>query len=163
MRMTLGPDFCRDMHRVEEPAVDQLLRTAFGGEDEVKLVHRLRKSGAMVGEMVLPFSGTIGGYAALSRLAAPRGWIALGPVAVAPELQKRGNGKRMVGLISEWARITKTPVIVVGAVPFYARAGFSKAAASALDTPYPNAHTLLAGVTGVPLEKVIYPKAFAGV
>lgn len=158
--MVIGPDYCRDMHAVEEPAVDALLRDAFGREDEVRLVHALRKSGKMVGEMVLPWEGGVAGYAALSQLTAPKGWIALGPVAIADHLRGRRHGKRMLGLISEWARITKTPMVVVGPRAFFEKGGFSHTNAQGLDTPFPLEDTLIAGVDGQPMERVIYPKAF---
>lgn len=158
--MVVGPDYCRDMRAAEEPAVDALLRAAFEGEDEVRLVHALRKSGKMMGEMVLPWDGGVGGYAAMSQLTAPQGWLALAPVAIAKDLRGRRNGKRMVGLITEWAKITKTPMVVVGPRAFYEKAGFSHANAQGLDTPYPLEHTLIAGVEGMPLETVVYPAAF---
>ncbi|SEV94211.1 putative acetyltransferase [Cognatiyoonia koreensis] len=158
--MVVGPDFCRDMRAVEEPAVDALLRAAFGGEAEVRLVHALRKSGKMMGEMVLPYEGGVVGYAALSQLTAPKGWLALAPVAIADHMRGRRNGQRMVGLITEWARITQTPIVVVGPVQFYERAGFSRANAQGLETPYPLERTLIAGVEGIPVERLIYPNAF---
>lgn len=158
--MALGPDFCRDMAPAEEPAVDALLRAAFEGDAEARLVHALRKSGQMIGEMVLPLAGGVIGYAGLVQLTAPRGWIALAPVAVAAPYRKHGYGKRMVGLISEWAKITKTPVVVVGARDFYEKAGFSHKQAQGLISPYPVEHTLIAGVEGIPVERLTYPKAF---
>ena len=158
--MALGPDFCRDMARAEEPEVDALLRAAFEGDAEVRLVHALRKAGQMVGEMVLPWDGGVIGYAGLVQMTAPQGWIALAPVAVDARHRNRGYGKRMVGLISEWARITRTPIVVVGQRNFYERAGFSHAQAQALSTPYGAENTLIAGVDGAPMEELIYPKAF---
>ena len=161
--MAIGPDFCRDMRRVEEPAVDALLRDAFGGDAEVRLVADLRKAGKMMGEMVLPYEGGIVGYAGLVQMSAPRGWLALASVAIAPALQGRRHGVRMVGLISEWARITQTPLVVVGPRAFYEKAGFLHANAQGLETPYPLADTLIAGVTDTPYETLIYPKAFKDV
>lgn len=158
--MVIGADYCRDMRAVEEPAVDALLRETFGGDKEIKRVHALRKSGQMMGEMVLPWEGGVAGYAALSQMTEPKGWIALGPVVVAGHLRGRRNGKRMVGLISEWAKITKTPMVVVGPRLFFEKAGFSHTNAQGLDTPFPLEDTLIAGVEGQPMERLIYPKAF---
>lgn len=161
--MVIGPDFCRDMRRVEEPGVDALLRAAFGGEDEVRLVRALRKSGKMAGEMVLPYEGGVAGYAALSQLTAPKGWLALAPVAIAQHMRGRRHGVRMVGLIAEWARITATPLVVVGPRGFYEKAGFSHAKAQGLETPYPLEATMIAGIEGAPYERLIYPAAFTNV
>jgi len=159
--MVIGPDFCRDMRAVEAPAVDALLRDAFGGEDEVRLVRDLRKAGKMMGEMVLPYEGGVVGYAGLCQLTAPKGWLALAPVAIAASMRGRRHGQRMVGLITEWAKITKTPLVVVGARGFYERAGFSHANAQGLETPFPLEHTMIAGIDGTPYERLVYPKAFS--
>lgn len=148
------------MRAVEEPAVDALLRNAFGGDKEVHLVRALRKSGKMMGEMVLPWEGGVAGYAALSQFTAPKGWIALGPVVIADHLRGRRHGKRMVGLITEWAKITDTPLVAVGPRAFYESAGFSHANAQGLQTPFSLDQTLIAGIEGMPLEQLIYPKAF---
>ncbi len=159
--MVRGPDFCREMRRGEEASVDALLRLAFGGDDEVRLVRALRKSREIAGEMVLPFDGEIVGYYALSTLVKPKGWLCLAPVAVHPDLQRRRNGQRMLGLLTEWARIAGTYVVVLGQPEFYTRCGFSKSRAANLSSPYPITRTLLAGPgDDVPEEKLIYPKAF---
>lgn len=158
--MVIGPDFCRDMRNTEAPAVDALLREAFGGDAEVRLVHALRKSGKMMGEMVLPYEGGVVGYAALSQMTAPKGWLALAPVAIAQDMRGRRHGVRMIGLITEWARITQTPLVVVGPRGFYEKAGFSHAHAQGLETPYPQDDTMIAGIDGIPYERLVYPKAF---
>jgi putative acetyltransferase len=158
--MGTGVDYVRDMRPGEAPAVSALLRAAFGGEEEVALVRALRQSQALMGEMVMPLDGGVAGYAGLVWMVAPRGWIALAPVAIAPAMQRRGNGKRMVELITAWARISQTPVVVLGAPGFYESAGFSRAAARGLQTPFSAEHTMLAGVDGAPFETLIYPAPF---
>jgi len=156
-------NFQREMKRGEEAEVEALLRAAFGGEDEAKLVRQLRKSGAMAGEMVVPDADGIIGYYALSKMVAPKGWLALAPVAVAPEHQGRGVGRRMVGMCAEWARIARAHVVVLGDVRFYERAGFSHARAAQLRAPYPVEHLALAGPEGdAPEVELVYAKAFGG-
>lgn len=162
--MVSGPDFCREMRRGEEAAVDALLRLAFDGEDEVRLIHALRQGREIAGEMVLPSSRTgIAGYYALSRFVQPKGWLCLAPVAIHPDLQRQRNGRRMIGMLTEWARITGTYAVVLGQPVFYEKCGFNVARASALTSPYPLSHTLLAGPgDDAPKETLIYPKAFDG-
>lgn len=156
------PDFARDLRPGEEGAVDDLLRTAFGGADEAELVHKLREDRAIAGETVLPMADRIVGYYALSYLIQPKGWLALAPVAIHPDMQRRGHGRRMLGILTEWARLTTTPVVVLGEPDFYQKAGFSGAMAARLQPPYPISHTLLAGVAGPPpAETLVYPHAFA--
>ncbi|SEQ68675.1 GNAT family N-acetyltransferase [Thalassovita taeanensis] len=159
--MVNGPDFVRELRRGEEAQVDRLLQLAFGGQDEVKLVRQLRKSKAIAGESVLAWSGEIVGYFALSRMIAPKRWLCLAPVAVHPDWQGKRHGLRMLGLLSEWARLSGTYVVVLGEPGFYERAGFSAARAARLRAPYPVEHLLLAGPgTDAPEVELIYPKAF---
>jgi putative acetyltransferase len=150
------------MHRGEEVAVEALLRAAFDGEAEAKLVDALRRSGAMAGEMVLPDrSGGVAGYYALSAMQAPKGWLCLAPVAVHPEWQGQGHGRRMIGQLSAWARAARQYVVVLGEVAFYERAGFDHARAARLQGPYPVKHMSLAGPgDDAPSCELIYPRAF---
>lgn len=157
------PSFARDLRRVEEPLVDDLIADAFGRTDEVKLVHKLRKSGLIAGEQVMPMGDRIVGFYALSYMVKPKGWLCLAPVAIASDVQRRGYGKRMMGMLIEWARLTCTPVVVLGPQEFYTKVGFSGDAATKLRSPYPAEHLAVAGVTGVPDQELIYPAAFSGV
>ncbi|WP_303396727.1 GNAT family N-acetyltransferase [Yoonia sp. 1_MG-2023] len=154
------PDFARDMKRGEEPAVDALLDQAFANTAESRLVGKLRKSRAIAGETVLPMDGQIIGYYALSYMVKPKGWLCLAPVAIHPDVQNRGYGKRMLGVLTEWARLTKTPVVVLGEPNFYQRAGFSSDYAKNMTSPYPIKNTLIAGVDHAPKQSLAYPAAF---
>lgn len=152
------------MNPGEEQAVERLLQRAFEGSDEAQLVRKLRKSRQIAGEMVVPGEGGIVGYYALSRMVEPKGWLALAPVAVDPEWQGRGIGRRMVGMAAEWARLSKTTIVVLGAVPFYERAGFSAARAAKLISAYPVEHLLLAGPgEDAPERALVYPSTFDGI
>ena len=153
--------FVREMQRGEEPAVEALLTRAFDGSEEARLVEALRRAGAMAGEMVVPGEDGPVGYYALSWMEAPKGWLCLAPVAVDPARQGQGIGRRMIGQLSEWARLSQQVIVVLGDVPFYERAGFSQARAARLNSPYPVEHTLLAGPgEDVPEARLIYPRAF---
>lgn len=157
------PEFARDLERGEEMQVDDLLRAAFGGTEEVALVAKLRKARLIAGEQVMPMGGRIVGYYALSYLVKPRGWLCLAPVAIAPDVQRCGYGKRMIGMLTEWARLTQTPVVVLGAPAFYEKAGFSRESAAALTSPFPVDLTMVCGLAGAPEQELIYPPAFGGV
>ena len=141
--------------------MDDLLALAFKGQDEVRLVHRLRKDRAIAGEMVISADNRIVAYAGLSQMIQPKGWLCLAPVAVHPDWQGRHIGSRMVGMITEWARLSKKTIVVLGEPGFYARNGFSSERAAQLTSPYPISHTLLAGPgETAPTETLVYPKAF---
>jgi len=159
--MAVFPGFTRPMRPGEEDAVAALLRAAFGGEEEARLVAALRREGAIAGERVLPMGREMIGYYVLSAMRAPEGWLCLAPVAIAPEHQRRGHGRRMVGQLAEWARLSGQYVVVLGEVAFYARAGFRADRAARLTSPFPVAHMLLAGPgKEAPEAGLIYPRAF---
>ena len=162
MNTPIFPSFTRPMRADETAQVDALLREAFGGPEEAELVVKLRKAGIMAGEMVLPLGDEVIGYYALSQMAAPKGWLCLAPVAIAPEWQCKNHGKRLISQLVAWAQSTKQPVVVLGQVAFYEAAGFSQAAASKLQSPYPIENTMLAGHAGTPEAQLVYPKAFDG-
>ena len=89
-------DFVRPMQPGEDAAVEALLKAGFEGDAEARLVQALRKAGDMAGEMVLPMGDKIIGYYALSTMRAPASWLALAPVAIHPDHQGRGHGRRAV-------------------------------------------------------------------
>jgi len=162
--MATRPDFMRELKRGEEDEVSALLTAAFGQKDEAKLVDNLRKSRAIAGEMVLPSSEGIVGYAALSNMISPKGWLCLAPVAIRPDWQRKKHGKRMIGQLVAWAEAAGQTLVVLGQPAFYEAAGFSSAAAQNLKTPYDAAFTLLAAsAEGAPQETLIYPPAFGGI
>jgi len=152
------------MRRGEEEAVDALLKLVFPGSQEADLVHKLRKGRVMAGENVLGHEDRIIGYFALSRMIAPKGWLCLAPMAIHPDWQGKRHGQRMMGLLTEWARISRHYVVVLGPVAFYQSGGFSQARAARLVSPYPGENTLLTGPgTDAPQKTLKYPKAFVGV
>lgn len=155
-------DFMREMRRGEDAEIERVLNAAFPSDAEARLVKALRKSRAIAGESVVNDGDRIVGYLALSSFKAPKGWLCLAPVAVDPEYQGQGIGKRMCGMLSEWARLSGQYIVVLGETGFYERAGFSNARAARLKSPYPIEHTLLAGPgEGAPEKELIYPAAFS--
>jgi putative acetyltransferase len=141
----MPPSFQRPMNPGEEAAVERLLQRAFKGSSEAQLVRKLRKSRQIAGEMVVPGEGGIVGYYALSKMVEPKGWLALAPVAIDPEWQGRGIGKRMVGMAAEWARLSQTMI----------------GRAAKLISAYPVDHLLLAGPGGhAPEKALVYPSSF---
>jgi len=157
--MATRPDFMRELKRGEEDEVFALLTAAFGQKDEAKLVDDLRKTRAIAGEMVLPSSEGIVGYAALSTMVSPKGWLCLAPVAIRPDLQRHGHGRRLVGMISQWSVVSGNSLVVLGDPAFYTRCGFAPIPAG-FTSPYPQDHTLIAGPTKTKTPALIYPKAF---
>lgn len=158
------PDHMRAARPTDHAAIDALLRAAFPTGAEARLVHDLRASGEMELELVLPDETGLAGYLALSRMVKPAGWLALAPLAIAPDWQGRGLGQRLTKAALKLTAIKGQTVVVLGAPAFYGRCGFSLARASRLTSPYPLDHSLLARAgDDSPVETLHYPAAFAGV
>lgn len=158
------PDHMRAARASDHAAVDILLRAAFPGPDEAALVQALRAKGEIDMELVLPDETGVAGYLALSRMAAPMGWVCLAPVAIAPAWQGRGLGQRLVKAALKLTQIKGQSVVVLGDPVFYTRCGFSRPRAARLSTPYSADHTLIARPgDDIPEDTLRYPSAFDGV
>lgn len=173
-----------EMRPEDADAVDALLRAAFPGPEEARLVRDLRTDGVMFSEQVIRWQGRIAAYAGTSRMVAPDGWFALAPVAVLPDWQGGVLGRDRPGMREHFhlgTRIVQgaarafvdkpvrgvterglTPTLVVlGKPAFYARCGFSLERAARLISPYPVDHTLIARPgSDRPEATLVYPAAF---
>ena len=162
--------------RVESPtsAPERLVirainEAAFGGSEEADLVDKLRGDLALI-SLVAECELGIVGHILFSRI-----WIktpsklvpavALAPVAVLPEHQRKGIGQRLILhglelLKNEGEQI----VVVVGDPDYYSRFGFSSAKATPLESPFPReafmALELVEGALKGVHGAVIYPPAF---
>jgi putative acetyltransferase len=160
--------------RAESPAdaiaVGIVNRLAFGQEDEARLVASLRDEGYVRVSLVAEEEGRVVGHILFSPLAieTQSGTVealALPPLAVITEWQRRGIGS---ALVREGLRVCNEAghrlVIVLGEPEFYGRFGFSADRARPLKSLYsgPAFQALelvpgaLAGVEG----EVIYPPPF---
>jgi putative acetyltransferase len=154
----------------ERSAIRSVNEAAFGGHEEADLVDKLRGDEHALLSLVAECEQGVVGYILFSRM-----WIkttcqlesavALAPVAVLAEFQRKGIGQRLIEhgldvLRSQGERI----VIVVGHPGYYPRFGFSTDKAALLEAPFPReafmavelSNGALAGVQG----PVIYPPAF---
>lgn len=157
------PDHMRAARAADHDAIDALLRAAFPGPEEARLVRALRAAGAIDMELVLPDAAGLAGYLALSRMTAPESWLCLAPLAIAPEWQGRGLGQRLVKAALKLVAIKAQTVVVLGDPGFYARCGFSAARAARLTSPYPINHTLISRPgDDLPEAALRYPAAFDG-
>ena len=153
----------------DRTAIHEINEQAFGRTEEAGLVEQLRSDGDLVLSLVAE-EATLVGHVAFSRLtlagqAAAR-IVALGPIAVLPEWQRRGVGRALIqdGL----ARLKKAQeqvVLVLGDSEYYRQFGFSADQARGFETPYdgPYLHALLLAESGDSLSgRISYPRAFAG-
>jgi len=119
--------------RSDEEDVARIFREAFGRTWEGELVVQLRTTGELVFLLVAQHRGRVIGSAVFNRvvISGPRGShaaVGLGPVGVAPGLQRRGVGTRLIEVGLELLKdLGHTRIVVVGDVSYYGRLGFRPA------------------------------------
>jgi putative acetyltransferase len=160
----------RDESPADWPHIDVLLDGAFGGSYESRLVARLRHAGLLAVALLGEEEGQIVGLIVMSRLPAQVDGravraLALAPMAVRPDRQRRGVGARLIVAGLERARASEAQaVFVLGHPTYYSRFGFSADLAAKITAPFggPSFMALelvpgaLSGVAGA----VVYPPAF---
>jgi putative acetyltransferase len=154
----------------ERGAVRSLDEAAFGRPDEADLVDRLRTENAVLASFVAEWEKRIVGHVLFSRMsietaAGPISAVALAPMAVLPEHQRRGVGGRLIRHGLDWLRGQgEHVVIVLGHPDYYPRFGFSSDRARSLASPFPAeafmALELLPGALDGIRGRVRYPDAF---
>ena len=126
------------MHiRLEQPAdrtaVREVNEAAFGTSVEADLIDVLRDRGRLLISLIAEHEGAVVGHLALSPVSLAENAEAniggLGPMAVAPEHQRRGIGSALVreGL-ARCESLGCDAVVVVGHAQYYPRFGFVPAA-----------------------------------
>jgi putative acetyltransferase len=145
-------------------------QAAFGGSEEADLVDKLRGDQHTLISLVADRGAGVVGHVMFSRMwintsAGLVSAVALAPVAVHPDHQRKGIGSLLIqhGLEVLRGRAERI-VIVVGHPGYYPRFGFSTEQAKLLQHPFPPEAFMamelsvgaLAGVRGT----VVYPPAF---
>lgn len=151
-------------------AVAALNRAAFGGEQEVGIVERLRRDGLVAVELAAERDGAIIGHILLSWLPTTMDGrmvkaLALAPMAVLPGFQRQGIGGRLIAAaLAEAGAAGAEAVVVLGHPGYYPRFGFSAALARNLASPFSGeafmALELLPGALAGRRGSVSYPPAF---
>lgn len=164
----------REESKTDHEAISKVLREAFDGEDEVKLVNAIRESQGFIPELSL---------VALHNRSEPVGYIlyseidihtekgsvpslALAPVAVVPKLQNEGIGSMLIkdGMMRATS-LGYRHVVVLGHNEYYPKFGFVPASEKNITGPLHAGDSFmvrelkkdaLKDVNG----EVVYPKAF---
>jgi putative acetyltransferase len=132
--------------RAERPedslAIEEVVRQAFGQEDEASLVRALRDGGFNLLSLVALKCEQIVGHLLFTRLTIEGedcAWdaVALAPLAVSPAFQKTGVGAALMheGL-NQLKDRGETIVVVLGHEHYYTRFGFSAELAKPLLAPF---------------------------
>ncbi|OLF71364.1 hypothetical protein AWH62_12495 [Maricaulis sp. W15] len=119
----------------DETGVDTLLKAAFPGPGEARLVTALRAADADTLELVAEDHGQVVGCVMFSPVTArcddgsERHGVGLGPVAVIPEHQARGIGVALIEAGISYLTTLGVPwCVVLGEPDYYQRFGFTAAA-----------------------------------
>lgn len=159
----------RDATSRDFPAIRQIVRHAFGQEDEANLIEQLRADGDVLVELVAASDIALQGHILYSRLAIERGSetleaAALAPVSVLPAFQRSGLGGELIRVgNARCAELGLSAVIVLGHADYYPRFGFSAALAESLEAPFSGPHFMALELTPGALKdggRVRYAKAF---
>jgi len=155
----------RHERTTDGPAIRAVHLAAFGGPTEADLVDALRGSGDVALSLVALMNGEIVGHALFTNLAAPFPAVALAPLAVRPDHQRRGIGSLLIrqGLTQLWMGGTRA-VFVLGDPAYYGRFGFSAEKAAGFETPYAGEHFMVLQIGGALPETsgtLNYAPAFA--
>jgi putative acetyltransferase len=159
----------RDATPTDHSAIRQIIRHAFGQDDEADLVEQLRADGDVLVELVAGSEIALKGHILYSPLAIERGGeklraAALAPVSVLPALQGHGVGGALIRAgNARCAALGLSAVIVLGHVDYYPRFGFSAAATESLEAPFSGPHFMALELEPGALQaggRVRYAKAF---
>jgi putative acetyltransferase len=136
--------------RADHEAIQHVNRLAFGQDEEARLVDALREGGYVRVSLVAERAGRVVGHILFSDLpiitkAGTVPALALAPMAVLPELQRRGIGSALVQKGLEACRQQGHRIVVVlGHTHFYPRFGFSPKLVAHLESPFSGSESFMA-------------------
>jgi putative acetyltransferase len=123
-------------------AIDDVVRAAFGQQDEVDIVHRIRTGAGYVSDLSLVAveDGEIVGHVMLSYVPiGSRRVLQLAPLAVRPDRQNASIGVALTSRTLEIAEERLEPlVLVLGHPNYYPRVGFESARALGIEPEIPD-------------------------
>lgn len=159
----------RDAAPSDFAAIRQVIRHAFGQDDEANLVEQLREDGDVLCELVEASEIALQGHILYSPLTIerPDGALkaaALAPISVLPASQNKGIGGELIRAGNgRCAWLGCAAIVVLGDASYYPRFGFSAAAAESLEAPFSGPHFMALEVEPGALRaggRVRYAKAF---
>jgi predicted N-acetyltransferase YhbS len=145
--------------------VEALLDAAFGAERHRRTAYRIRAGMAVIPDLSFAaFDGErlIGSLQSWPVQIADAPLVLVGPVAVAPDVQRGGIGRQLMTALMAVAG--DLAMVMIGDPEYYGRFfGFSADPTAGWDTPGPvERHRLLAkNANGFPVTGMLGPRAFA--
>ncbi|MGR3207700.1 GNAT family N-acetyltransferase [Bacillus glycinifermentans] len=145
MDILIRQELTEDYNTTEEIVKKAFLNEEYSDKKEHLLVNRIRKSDAFIPELslvALNQGKNIIGHVLLSKIKIADGdnavdSLALAPVSVAPEYQKKGIGSRLIRAALKNAKeLGYRSVIVLGHKDFYPKFGFKPASLWNIQAPF---------------------------
>lgn len=142
--LTIREEEIKDYNEVEKVVEESFKTAEFSDKDEHNLVRRLRNSNEFIKELSLiaEEKNKILGHVLLTK-ALIKGestsyeTLALAPLAVLPEYQKSGIGKKLMNRAIERAReLGYKSIVVLGHENYYPKFGFEKASKYGVKAPF---------------------------
>ena len=128
MTPTLRPETPADRDAIRALTARAFAPMPFADGNDQHIPGRLRDVGALTLSTVAEVEGTLVGHIALSpaTVGGAAGWLALGPISVAPERQRQGIGAALMRHAIDHARAQGAPgLVLVGDPAYYGRFGFA--------------------------------------
>lgn len=143
MNIKIRQELEKDYKRAEEVVKQAFLNEAFSDQKEHELVNRIRKSEAFIPELSLvAVDKEVVGHVLLSKIKIVDGdksveSLALAPVAVSPNHQKKGIGSLLISHALKKAKeLGYQSVIVLGHKDYYPKFGFKLASLWNIRAPF---------------------------
>ena len=160
------PVCIRDETADDAEAVHALLLECFPTAAEADLVRQLRQDGDIAFSFVALAADAVVGHVVFSRLIAPRGSLALAPVAVTTASRRQGIAAALIetGIARAKAQ-SLAMVVVLGDPAYYRRFGFREQTVEGMPSPYagPNLMGLMLAEGQPRGHAIVHPPAFASV
>ncbi|MCY3874550.1 MAG: N-acetyltransferase [Rhodobacteraceae bacterium] len=150
----------------DRDGIEELLLAAFPTALEAHLVQMLREDDDVVYSLVASERTGVVGHALFSRMPAPAGTLALGPVAVTAPRRRQGIAAALIRAGLEHAKADAwEAAIVLGDPSYYRRFGFSREAVRRMSCRYagPNLMGLALTRTAFSGSHIEYAPAFTKV
>lgn len=128
MKITIRDETPKDIETIERITVDAFSKVWISQLTEHHIIRGLREAGALTLSLVAEVEGKVCGHVAISPITlseSPGSWFGLGPISVAPELQKMGIGSALMQeVLARLHEMNADGCVLVGDPEYYQRFGF---------------------------------------